>query len=260
MSIELNIDRSNAKIANTVGESEFKGSGGTQNVASALFPGKSVNVASGAVTDLEALVERLKNEHEKAKFSLLLTSLNAIGQSLTDAEKRVLEKGVELAQTQEELSKELEKANAKLDADVAASAVLQAKIDSLTKQIEQAVADGKAHNELVKELEKVRAEQDAKDAAIADTTGKIAEIKNQISTTNTQIASLLKSIDVNTAKTIAKELSAIAEPDTAQRPAEAEKEAEKEEETNPFAAIRNSLSKIEREIAETIEENRTELV
>ena len=42
--------------------------------------------------------------------------------------------------------------------------------------------------------------------------------------------------------------------------AEAAKEAEKEEETNPFAAIRDSLDRIERDIAETIAENRVENV
>ncbi len=70
----------------------------------------------------------------------------------------------------------------------------------------------------------------------------------------------MSSIGENAIKTIANELSTISDPEKAERPAEAAKEAEKEAENNPFAAIRDSLDKIDRDIRETIEENRVEMV
>ena len=52
----------------------------------------------------------------------------------------------------------------------------------------------------------------------------------------------------------------VIEPEKAERPAEKEKTEAKEAENDPFVAIRDSLAKIERDITETIEENRIENV
>ena len=71
---------------------------GTSKAVAALFGGSSVSVTDGTVTDLEALVARLKNESERTKFSLFLTSLSSIGQSLSETEKRTLEQGLALAE------------------------------------------------------------------------------------------------------------------------------------------------------------------
>ena len=228
--------------------------------AAALFGGASVVVTSGAMTDLEALVAKLKSESERAKFSLLMTSLASIGQSLTDAQRRTLEQGVALSEKLDELDKMLKGYTGEEAAEKAKAVLLQAEIDSLTKQIEQAVADGKAHNELVAEQKRVRAELEAKEQTIAETQGKIDKTKNEIASVKGQISAIVKSIGENTVKTIANELATLSDPEKAERPAEAEKEEAKEIETDPFAAIRESLDKIERDIAETIVENRIETV
>ena len=230
------------------------------NLKTSLLGGASVTVTNGAMTDLEALVAKLKNENQRAKFALLLTSLSSIGQSLTDAQKRTLEQGLALSEKLSELEKSLEAYSGEEAKAKAESVLLQAKIDSLQKQIDQAIADGKAHNELVEEQKRVRAELDAKDKVVADIQGKISQAKNDVSSVRGQISAVVKSIGENAVKTIANELSSLAGPEKAERPAEAAKKAEKEEEANPFAAIGESLDRIERDIEETIAENRVETV
>ena len=259
MSIEIDSSRLSASIQ-TQSQDATVGTAASKALASLFGKGASVSVISGAVTDLEALVEKLRNEHERAKRSLLITSLTAIGQSLTDVQKRTLEEGIALSEELEKLNKSLEGYSGDLAKDKAAAALIQAKIDSLTKQIEQAVKDGKEHNELVAEMKRTRKELDDKNRVIADTQGKIQEAKNEIASVSKQISVLVSSLGENEIKTIAGELATLSDPEKAERPAEAAKETEKEAETNPFAAIRDSLGKIERDIRETIEENRVEMV
>ena len=259
MSIEIDSSRLSASIQ-TQSQDATTGTAASKALASLFGKGASVSVMSGATTDLEALVQKLRNEHERAKFSLLLTSLSAIGQSMTDAQKRTLEEGVALSEKLEELTKSLDGYSSDLAKDKAAAALLQAKIDLLTKQIEQAVKDGKEHNELVAEQKAARKELEDKERVIADTLGKIQSTENEIASVNGQISALVSSIGENAIKSIANELATLSDPEKAERPAEAAKEAEKEAENDPFAAIRDSLDKIDRDIRETIEENRVEMV
>ena len=260
MAIELDTSRKFGGLeASSLGSQNLQTSN-PLNLQTSLLGGASVTVTNGAATDLEALVEKLKNENERAKFSVLLSSLSAIGQSMTEAQKRTLEQGLALSEKLDELNESLGKYTGEEARQKAESAILQAKIDALQKQIEQAVKDGKEHNELVAEQKRVREELDAKKLALADTQGQIAKTQNEISAVKGQISAIVKSIGENAVKTIANELAALADPEKAERPAEAAKEAEKEEETNPFAAIRDSLDRIERDIAETIAENRVENV
>lgn len=226
----------------------------------ALFGGAALTVTDGGMTDLEALIAKLKNENERIRFSMLMTSLVSIGQSMTDVQKRTIEEGLALSEKLDELNKMLdgytgEEAKAKAD-----SLLLQAEIERLQKQIDQAVKDGKAHNELVTEMKRVRTELDAKEQVIADTKGKIDKTKNEISSVKARISVIVKSVGENMVKTIANELAKLAEPEKAERPAEKEKTEAKEAENDPFVAIRDSLAKIERDIIETIEENRIENV
>ena len=226
----------------------------------ALLGGKSVTVTDGSMSDLEALVARLKNESERAKFLMLMTSLTSIGQSLNEAQKAALESGLALSETLDVLTESLanyEADNSKAKAD---SLILQAKIEQLSKQIEQAVEDGKEHNELVDEMKRVREELDAKSQTIADIQGKIDTTKNEIASVKGKISAIVSSIGENSLKTIASELATLTDPEEAESPAEAKKEAEKAAANNPLNAIRESLDRIERELNDTIEENRIETV
>jgi len=259
MSIEINTSKLAAQTFQTT-EGEIAGASSAKKALGALLSGKAVTVADGSMTDLETLVARLKNENERTRFSLLLTSLASIGQSMTDVQKRTLEQGLALSEKLEELEKLLEGATGDEKASKAEMQILQAKIESLEKQIEQAVKDGKEHNELVAEQERARAELAAEEQTLADTKGRIDQIKNEISSVKGRISAIVRSIGENAIKTIADELSALAEPEKADRPAETEKAEKKDAANDPFAAIRESLAEIERDISETIEENRVETV
>jgi len=226
----------------------------------ALLGGKSVTVTDGSMSDLEALVARLKNESERAKFLMLMTSLTSIGQSLNEAQKAALEEGLALSEKLDALTDLLETCesdNSKAKAD---ALILQAKIEQLSKQIEQAVEDGKEHNELVDEMKRVREELDAKSQTIADTQGKIDTTKNEIASVKGKISAIVSSIGENSLKTIASELATLTGPEEAESPAEAKKEAEKAAANNPLNAIRESLDRIERELTDTIQQNRIETV
>ena len=109
-------------------------------------------------------------------------------------------------------------------------------------------------------MKRVREELDEKKRVISDTIGKIQSTENEIASVNGQISALVSSIGENAIKSIANELATLSDPEKAERPAEAAKEEEKKAEIDPFAAIRDSLDKIDRDIRETIEENRVEMV
>ena len=254
MSIQLDTNR----LAPTVQTSaqDPATTAGQGKALATLLGGKSLTVTDGSMSDLEALIAKLKNENERTRFAMLMTSLSSIGQSLDAAQRQTLEQGLALAAKLEELDKALagyegDETKAKADA-----VILQAKIDSLQKQIDQAVQDGKDHNELVAEQKRVRAELDAKNKTIEDTKGKIAETKNEIASVKGKISALVNSIGENTLKTIANELATLTPPEKAESAAEAKKEAEKLAANDPLNAIRDSLDKIERELTDTIEANR----
>ena len=232
----------------------------TGKALAALLGGASVTVTNGAMGDLEALVARLKNENERTRLSMMLTSLVAVSQSLDENQKQRLEQGLALSEKLDELQKTLDKYSGGEAEAKAATLLLQAKIEQLEKQIEQAVQDGKEHNELVAELKRVREELDAKNTVIADTQGKIAETKNEIASVRGKISAIVNSIGENALKTIAREIATLAEPEKAERPAEKERTEEKEALNDPLNAIRDSLDRIERDITEAIEANRIETV
>jgi len=259
MAIQLDTTKLSAAAANLAGadiETPVSASG----KLSPLLGRTSLNVSSGAMSDLEALISKLKNENEKAKYSLLLTSLNSISESLTTAQKEALEEGLKLNDELNKLNEDLEGLTDKLSTAEAESVILQAKIDALQKQIEQAQKDGKEHNELVAKQKELREELDAKKAVIADTQGKIAEVKNAISVVNGKISAIVKSIGDNTLKTIANEIAEIAEPEENESNSEGEKKEKKAEANDPFNVIRGSLDRISRELTDTIEKNTETMV
>ena len=258
MSIQLDTSRLASASQTQVQDSYTPAASG--KAAAALFGGASVTVTAGGTGDLEALVAKLKNESERAKFTMLLTSLATIGQSLTDAQKRVLEQGLALSEKLDALEKSVKDLLGEASTIKADAALLEAKIDNLQKLIDQAIEDGKEHNELVAEQKRLRKELAEKEQTLEKTQGEIDKAKNDISSVKGQISAIVKSIGENTVKTIASDLSTLSDAEKAERPAEAAKEEEKKDAVDIFASIRKSLSEIERDITETIEENRIETV
>ena len=254
MSIQLDTNR----LAPTVQTSaqDPAATAGQGKALATLLGGKSLTVTDGSMSDLEALIAKLKNENERTRFAMLMTSLSSIGQSLDAAQRQTLEQGLALAAKLEELDKALagyegDETKAKADA-----VILQAKIDSLQKQIDQAVQDGKDHNELVAEQKRVREELVAKEKTMDDIQGNIAKTKNEISEVKGKISAIVSSVGENTLKTIASELTTLTPQEKAESAAEERKEAEKLAANDPLNAIRDSLDKIERELTDTIEANR----
>ena len=212
----------------------------------ALLGGASLTVTSAEMSDLEALVAKLKSDSERTRFLMLMTSLTSIGQSLDAAQKSALESGLALAEKLGELEGDLKGYTDDEAKTKAEMAILEAKIDQLKKMIEQAVEDGKDHNKMVEEQKLVREELVAKEKTMDDIQGKISAIVN--------------SIGENTLKTIASELTTLTPQEKAESAAEARKEAEKLAANDPLNAIRDSLDKIERELTDTILQNRIETV
>lgn len=160
--------------------------------AAPLLGGESVKVTDGAMTDLEKLVARLKNENEatrqsvtQRRISILSTVLDSMADRITAAEKENLLKIEELNGEKAGLEKDL----AGLKGD---KTVLETLIESLDRQIEQAVKDGATHREQVEKLKAQRAEQQAKldgiEASIKSTATKIAGIDAKIATCTKAIA------------------------------------------------------------------------
>ena len=226
----------------------------------ALLGGKSLTVTDGSMTDLEALVAKLKSDSERTRFLMLMTSLTSIGQSLNAAQKSALESGLALAEKLSKLEGDLKGYTDDETKTKAEMAILEAKIDQLQKLIDQAVEDGKEHNELVAEQKRVREELAAKEQTVADIQGNIAKTKNEISDVKGKISAIVNSVGENTLKTIANELTTLTPQEKAESAEEARKEAEKIAANDPLAAIRDSLDKIERELTDTIQENRIETV
>ena len=226
----------------------------------ALLGGASLTVTSAEMSDLEALVAKLKSESERTRFLMLMTSLTSIGQSLDEAQKSALESGRALAEKLSELEGDLKGYTDDEAKTKAEMAILEAKIDQLQKLIDQAVEDGKEHNELVAEQKRVREELAAKEQTVADIQGNIAKTKNEISDVKGKISAIVNSVGENTLKTIANELTTLTPPEKPESAEEARKEAEKIAANDPLAAIRDSLDKIERELTDTIQQNRIETV
>jgi chromosome segregation ATPase len=226
----------------------------------ALLGGKSLTVTDGSMTDLEALVAKLKSDSERTRFLMLMTSLTSIGQSLNAAQKSALESGLALAEKLSELEGDLKGYTDDEAKTKAEMTILEAKIDQLQKLIDQAVEDGKEHNELVAEQKRVREELAAKEQTVADIQGNIAKTKNEISDVKGKISAIVNSVGENTLKTIANELTTLTPPEKPESAEEARKEAEKIAANDPLAAIRDSLDKIERDITDAIQENRIETV
>lgn len=257
MSIQFDPSRLSASVAQTAVDASSAARPPAR--LASLLGGSAVTVTDGRITDLEALVARIRNESEKTKLSLLVSSLAAVRDSLTVAQQQELDAGLALVEKLDALDASLLSLEASYASDKAAAAALQVQIDSLERQIEQAQQDGVEHNELVEEQKALRVELEAKEAAMADAQTRIGETKNEIASVHGEISALVKSIGMNTLKTIADELGTMGDAEKAERPAEAEKKGRKAAD-NPFAAIRDALDRIARDLTETIVENRIENV
>lgn len=183
-----------AAVATQGTATEEKPLGLQEKQVAPLLGGENVKVSSGAMTDLEKLVARLKSESEATRTSVTQMRLAAVVTALDMA-------GVRLSQEQSaafETVAEQEGVKASLEAEMAelcekygigptdtATMVMDAMIRSLEQAVERAVQDGKDHNEAVakakERLEREQAELDRLENAEEKDEAAIATAREAVS-------------------------------------------------------------------------------
>ena len=134
-----------------------------------LLGGENVKITSGAMSDLEKLVARLKTESEDARnsvtqlrFSAVMSALDAANVRLTDGQAEAFAAIAEQERIKASLETELSTicSNYGISSKDSASVVMDMVISSLEQAVERAVQEGKDHNETVaKTKEKLEIEQ-----------------------------------------------------------------------------------------------------
>ena len=232
----------------------------TTKTLAPLLGGKSLTISAALGGDLQALLERLKSEQDRTRFSLLLSSLQSINASLSDTQRAALEQGIVLSEKLDTLNSSLaDETNTQKTAS-AEYILMEAKIKALQDQIDAAVQEGKDHIEQTKEMNRLREELAAKEQVIADTTGKINEINNQIGEVKGKMSVAISAVGENALKTIANELAAIIKPEELETSAELDKREKIAEENDPFRAIRKSLDEIKQDMQDTIDANTSDIM
>ena len=230
-----------------------------------LLGGENVKVSSGAMSDLEKLVARLRSEDENTRTDLTRMKLTAVMTALDTANVRLtnMQAAAFADMVEQEASKaEMEAELAQLYAEYGigpnddASLVMEMKIKSLEQAVARAVQEGKDHNEAVEKEKAKREEELAK--AKADAT-RISALKSGIETANVNIAADIAALGPGKLNEIATALSKVAEgseaPEERKSDAELQKEEEKQIAFDPLVAIREALDKIDEAIMRTIDEN-----
>ena len=229
-----------------------------------LLGGENVKVSSGAMSDLEKLVARLKNESESAqmsvaqrRISILQTVLDSMALHITESQKQGILEIEGLNQEKSKLEQELKT----LDTDKKASeqriAALDVQIQALENAVDQAIKDGEAHREQVAKLKAQRAEEQAKldriENSIASAQAKISGIDVKITAQSEAIGAMALNAVAAELRTAATDESA--NPERAESSAERDKAEKKAEATDLSRAIHEALDKIDAEIMKVFEEN-----
>ena len=232
-----------------------------------ILGGASLTVTSGATSDLEKLVARLKNETDDAKMSVtqrriavLQTVLDSMSDRITEQERAGI---IEIEKLNGDKATEASKL-AGLEADKSATegriTELDLKIAELESAIERAVQEGEDHREQVAKLKEERAREQKKldqiNTAIESANSKIAGI-------DIKIAECTKTIAQSTLNEVANALR-IAEDSTLSRSSltEVSKESDadnrkaeaKAEATDIGNVIRDALDKIDAQILQALAE------
>ena len=267
MAIELNTSKVAAQVAGEtrLAEGQVAAEGAKLGP---ILGGESVKVTSGAMSDLEKLVARLKNETDDTKMSVtqrriavLQTVLDSMSDRITEQERASLVEIEKLNGDKAEMVAQL----AGLDADKVATegriAELDVKIAELEKAIERAVQDGEDHREQVAKLKEERAREQAKldqiNTAIESANSRIAGIDIKIAECTKTIAQTTLN-EVANALRIAEDNS-LSQSSTKEVSKESDAERKKAEEKAAAAdignVIRDALDKIDSQILQAIAES-----
>ena len=266
MAIELNINKVATTVAGDTKLTEDQGAAqGTK--LGAVLGGENVKVTSGAMSDLEKLVARLKNETDNTKtsvaqtrISVLTTVLDSMKDRITQAERESLIKIEEL--NGEKAGAETELAGLQSGKVSAESRIaeLDMMIASLEKQVEQAVQDGEDHRKQVEKLKEQRGQEQEKldriETAIKSANSKIAGIDVKIAECTKTIAQTTLNEVANALRAAARDTrsSSLTTESTDERNADRVEKEKKAEATDIGNVIRESLDKIESQIRALLDE------
>ena len=266
MAIELNTNKVATQVAGETRLTEDQVAAEGAKLGP-ILGGESVKVTSGAMSDLEKLVARLKNETDDTKMSVtqrriavLQTVLDSMSDRITEQERASF---IEIEKLNGDKAAEATKL-AGLEADKIAIegriTELDLKIAELEKAIERAVQDGEDHREQVAKLKEERAREQKKldqvntaiesaNAKIAGIDIKIAECTKTIAqTTLNEVANALRIAEDSTiSKSSLTDVSR--ESDAEQRKAEAKVEA-----ADIGNVISAALDKIDAQILQALAE------
>lgn len=191
MAVQLDATKIAAPAISQNAPGEYAGDVSTK--LESVLGGENLKVTTALTTDLDKLVEQLKNENAATRQSIaqrraaiLSTVLDSMADRISQAEKENLLK-------LDQLNTQKAEATANLSSLRLQQTTMQALIDSLDQQIQQAVKDGEDHREKVAELKRQRAEQqeklDAVKKSIESVTSKIAGLDADIENCSKAIAS-----------------------------------------------------------------------
>jgi flagellar biosynthesis chaperone FliJ len=267
-----------------------QGAASAGKTSSAILGGANVTVSAGG-TDLDKLLEQLKNENANTRLALARQRIAAIVTILT-----------RLSDGQARILSSISDMETALAAAKAEEIVMQSEIERLEQAVKQNIEDAKLHREQVQELKELREKQQAKldglenadvrdDAAIAAAKAalegtdkalasanaalaavlasqaanqsaldaeeeKLSPLEARVSDLESKISAAFGSLDETTVGKLAAALLAeskvnAGEAEETRSPAEEKKEERKAAATDPTAVIRGSLDRID-ELLEAI--------
>ena len=228
-----------------------------------LLGGESLTVTSGAMTDLEKLVARLKNESENTRqsvaqrrISILQTVLDSMADRISEVERKNLVEIEEYNMEKSGLKNDIagyEKDMAKVASRIT---ILDLKIQQLENAVDQAVKDGESHR---KQVEVLKAQREKEQAKLDKLEGAIDSANAKISAIDVKIANCTRAIATTTLNEVASAMHAaadIATPEAERPESEAERaKTEAKAEANDISnIIHDAIDKIDGQIRKALDE------
>lgn len=170
-----------------------------QAEAAPLLFGSNILVSYG-ISDVEALVARLKNENADTHVQMKLKSLGAIADGISAQQLKALSKALAIADSVKNLEMSRDGLNRTIDIDNGLLKELELKTETLTREIETARANQEEYNKNIQEQKARKAELEAKiDQLEADTAAdhadEIAGLRDQVAAIDKSIAADTKALD-----------------------------------------------------------------
>ena len=202
----VNFDPNLAKAGyNGIDETKVVADSRQAEVAPLLF-GSNILVSYG-ISDVEALVARLKNENADAHVQMKLKSLGAIADGITAQQLRALSDALAIADSVKNLEMSRDGLNRTIDINTTLVKELELKTATLTEEIETARANQKEYNDQIdqQKLERAKLEDKINELA-ADTAqdhaAEIAKLSEQVKSLDSSIAA-----DTDAANKLEKEIA-----------------------------------------------------